>query len=267
MKVVAICNRKGGCGKTTTAVNLAAEWAARGLRILLIDLDSQGHAGLGFGIRAGSRAPAVHAVFTRPDFDLREAIRDTEVENVAVAPADPSFEGGSADQGVYALDRQLRLPSIAERFDVVILDTPPSIGSLLINALAAADGALVPMVPHALSAEGIQQFSRLFFRVASMIKPDLRLLGIVPVMVNPRIGHQRRVLEAVAAEFGAHRVVGGIRMDISLAEAFAAGEPIRAFAPNSRGASDYSDLADDVSHIWELPRSTSRPMGHSNLGG
>jgi chromosome partitioning protein len=137
----------------------------------------------------------------------------------------------------------------------------------LVNALAAADGALVPMVPHALSAEGIRQFARLFFRVASMIKQDLRLLGILPVMVNSRIGHQRQVLQDMGDEFGTQRVVGGIRMDIRLAEAFAAREPIRAFAPNSRGAADYSDLADDLSQIWGLPHPAPRPMGHSNLGG
>ena len=256
--VLAISNRKGGSGKSTTAVNLAAEWGARGVRTLLVDLDTQGHAGLGYGIAARRQEPTVHMMFTRPGFCLHEAIRPTNVENVLVAPADLTFDGTSRERGISTLNNQLRAADITERFDLVILDTPPSLDMLLINALAAADAALVPMIPHALSTEGVRQFTRLFFRVATSIKPDLKLLGIVPVMVNARVNHQRSVLREIETEFGRGRMLDGIRMDIELAEAFSAGQPIRAFAPLSRGAQDYHHLANELDELWPPRRRTAR---------
>ena len=256
--VLAISNRKGGSGKSTTAVNLAAEWGARGVRTLLVDLDIQGHAGLGYGVVARRQEPSVHMIFTHPGFCLNEAIRSTAVENVLVAPADLTFDGTSRERGISTLNNQLRAADITERFDLVILDTPPSLDMLLINALAAADAALVPMIPHALSTEGVRQFTRLFFRVATSIKPDLKLLGIVPVMVNARVNHQRSVLREVGIEYGRGRMLDGVRMDIELAEAFSAGLPIRAFAPFSRGAQDYRHLADELDELWPPRRHAAR---------
>jgi chromosome partitioning protein len=265
-KVLAICNRKGGCGKTTTAVNLAAEWGARGLRTLLVDLDAQGHAGIGFGIRAERNAPAAHGIFAKPGFDLIEAVRPTASANVALAPADVRFDGEARGADVSCLGRQLGRPAIADRFDVVILDTPPSLGPLLVNALAAADAALVPIVPHALSGEGIGQFMRLFFHLRSTLRPGLALLGVLPVMANPRIAHQRSVLGEVGRDYGAGRLLPPIRMDIQLAEAFAAREPIRHHAPRSRGAEDYGRLAEDLADLWRLRPAAPAPTHLETMG-
>ena len=258
MKILAIANRKGGCGKTTTAVNLAAEWGARGVRTLLVDLDPQGHSGLGYGVSVRRQDPNAHMIFTRPGFQLTEAIRSTSIANVSVAPADLAFDGAAIERSISALRRQLRVPAIEERFDLVILDTPPSLDAILVNALAAADAALITMIPHALSAEGIRQFTRVFFRVATSINTGLKLLGVLPVMVNPRTVHQRSVLRDIETDFGASRLLEGVRADIQLAEAFAARMPIRAFAPRSRGAEDYRRVADELSEIWPLPQLSSR---------
>jgi chromosome partitioning protein len=247
--VLSVSNRKGGSGKSTTVVNLAAEWSARGLRVLVVDLDTQGHAGLGLGISAAKGAPTAHDVFRDPGFDLAQAAVASVWDGLACVPADPLFDGdGRRDLDIVA--QQLRRPAITGNYDVVILDTPPSLDFILMNALAAADGVLIPMLPHALSAEGVKQLSRLFYRIATTANPGLTLIGLLPVTINTRINHHRAVLADIHRQFGAERVLRGIRNDIALAESFAAGIPARIHAPRSRGSMDYFLLADELPRLW-----------------
>jgi chromosome partitioning protein len=246
MQVLAICNRKGGCGKTTTAVNLAVDLGRRGISTLVVDLDSQGHAGLGLGVVARDRARTVHALFSGEQIDLDAALRPSTAENVHVLPADRMFEGASPKCDVRALNRFLRAPEISGRFDVVVLDTPPAYDPLLVNALAAADSVVTPIVPHALSAEGVRQFLRIFYRIATTIKPDLQMLGVLPVMYNDRIRHHRAVVEEIAKEIGAQKLLPAIRMDIQLAESFSGTIKAKNYVTESRGVHDYNVLTDHL---------------------
>ena len=241
--VVAISNRKGGTGKTTVSVNLAAELAALGLRVLLIDLDSQGHCAVGLGVSPGAVGVPVHRVFTDPEARLAAAVRGTNFENLSLAPADQLFEHGSGTRDTRRLARALAEPEIVARFDVVIVDTPPSLDLLLLNALAAASWVLVPYVPHHLSFEGVRQLMRVLFKVMTRDNPHLKILGFLPTTVAEHVRQHRQVTSEVSLQFGAHRVLPGIRNDIRLAEAFAVGRPIRHYAPKSRGAQDFAALA------------------------
>lgn len=242
-KIIAISNRKGGTGKSTVSVNVAAELAACGRRVLLVDLDSQGHCAVGLGCRPAPGAATAHRIFRDPAARLSDAIVATAYANLALAPADQLFEHGSGLPDERRLAGALREAEIAADFDVIIIDTPPSLDNLLLNALSAAHWVLVPYVPHHLSFEGVRQLMRVLFKVMSGANPQLRILGFLPTMLAEHIRQHRSINGEVAQQFGAHRVMAGIRNDIRLVEAFAAGRPVRYHAPNSRGAQDFAGLA------------------------
>lgn len=240
--VLVITNRKGGAGKTTTSVNLAAEFAAAGERVLLVDLDSQGHCAVGLGVKMTVGQATVHDVFTSPSFHLIDAICKTPIDNLSLLPANQAFQHHSSGNDEKCLVRALSDKSITTQFDLVIIDTPPSLDNLLLNALSAAHWVLVPYIPHPLSFEGVRQLVRVLFKVISKDNPKLKILGFLPVMTANNIRQHRQVTEQVTKQFGALRVLTGIRTDIKLAEAFAVGKPVRFYAPKSRGAEDFAEL-------------------------
>lgn len=238
-----VSNRKGGTGKTTVSVNLAAEFAALGRRVLLIDLDSQGHCAMGLGMKISKDTPTAHDIFRTQDVQLADAVLPTLFDNIALVPADTMFEHGNGLRHELLLGRALAHESIDSVFDVVILDTPPTLDIVLLNALIAANLVLVPYVPHPLSLEGVRQLMRVLFKIISGPNKQLKLAGFLPMMATDTIRQHRSIKSDVAHQFGALRLLPGIRMDIRLAEAFAAGQPIRYYAPKSRGADDFSELA------------------------
>lgn len=242
-RIIAVSNRKGGTGKTTVAVNLAAELASRGQRVLLVDLDSQGHCAVGLGIKLPKGTATAHGIFIDPAARLAPVIRPSAVANLALAPADQLFEHGSGLREEGRLARALAEEEIAAGYDVVIVDTPPSLDILLLNALSAAHWVLVPYVPHHLSFEGVRQLMRVLFKVMTSANPDLKVLGFLPTSVAEHIRQHRAINGEVSRQFGASRVLAGIRNDIRLAEAFAAGKPVRDYAPKCRGAEDFAALA------------------------
>jgi chromosome partitioning protein len=246
MHVIAISNRKGGTGKTTVSVNLAAEMAHLGQRVLLIDLDSQGHCAVGLGIKPQKGEPCIHHIFIDPLIKLSTTIRPTGLENLYLAPADPLFDHGSGERDDMRLKRAMQDEGLSERFDLVIIDTPPSLDALLFNGLLAATRVLVPYVPHHLSFEGVRQLVRVLFKVMTRDNRELKILGFLPTMSAEHIRQHRAVTGEVSRQFGAARVLPGIRNDIRLAEAFAVGKPIREYAPSCRGAADFAQLAKEL---------------------
>ena len=243
MHVIAISNRKGGTGKTTVSVNLAAELAALGQRVLLIDLDSQGHCAVGCGVKPKTGEPSVHRLFIDTTATLSEAIVPTLVEKLWLAPADPLFDHGSGERDDLRLRNAIADEKLDERFDIIIIDTPPSLDALLVGGLLAATRVLVPYVPHYLSYEGVRQLVRVLFKIMTHDNRNLKILGFLPTMAAEHIRQHRLVTSEVSHQFGANRILPGIRNDIRLAEAFAAGKPVRLYSPKCRGASDFAQLA------------------------
>jgi chromosome partitioning protein len=246
---IVVSNRKGGAGKTTVSVNLAAELAALGLRVLLVDLDSQGHCAIGFGIKVRRGEASVHDIFRHAEARLASAVQATAFDNISLAPADPLFDHGEGLRDEGRLKRALCEPEIVANFDVVVLDTPPSLDILLLNALTAANWVLVPFVPHPLSSEGVNQLMRVLFKMMSSKNQQLKLAGFLPMMGSDHIRIHRTVCGEVEHQFGAARMLAGIRNDIRLSESFATGKPIRYYAPRSRAAEDFAQLGGAISQL------------------
>lgn len=250
-RTLAISNRKGGSGKTSSAVNIAAQLAALGQRVLLIDMDTQSHCALGVGIKVQRGSPTLHG-FMAGHHKLAHAVLTTQWTGLDLIAGDPLFDHGSGIGGEDTLRRALVEEELLPQYDMVVLDTPPSLDGLLMNALCAADRVLVTFVPHFLAGEGVRQLARVLFRIASRGSNDrLRLLGFLPVMLDSRIVQHRQVMQRLATQFGPTRLLPGIRNDIRMVEAFAAGQPLIAHAPASRAATDYGRAVQDLLERWQ----------------
>ncbi len=243
LQVLAVSNRKGGTGKTTVSVNVAAELSANGCRVLLIDMDTQGHCAVGLGFKMSKDMTTIHSLFRNSETSLEAAIHPTHFDRLSLMPADPLFEHGEGLRDETILKTILAKPEIVNRFDAVILDTPPSHDILLLNALIAANWLMVPYVPHPLSFEGVRQLTRVLLKIISGSNKSLKVLGFLPVMVSDHIRVHRKVKHNISQQFGSSKILPGIRSDISLAESFAHGKPIHYYAPKSRAAEDFAQLS------------------------
>ena len=246
--ILAVGSRKGGIGKTTTAVNLSVEMALRGMRTLLVDLDPQGHAVNGLGVAADGSS--VHQLFGPAPPPVVDLVRQSSWPGLSVVGADPDFDGNPAEADPGVLERALRGSGLAGRFDVIILDLPPTLDATVRSGLACADALLVPLLPHPLALDGAARIVQFFRTLHADRRSRPVRVGIAPVMVDTRLGLHRRVLEQAERRFGADGLFRAIRTDVRLAEAFAVGHPIRRHAPRSRGCLDYHLLTNDVIAAW-----------------
>jgi len=245
MNAIVVTNRKGGAGKTTVAVNIAAELARGGKRVLLIDLDTQGHCAVGLGVPLQRQMPTVHRIFIQSDATLRDSIIPTCVEGLFLSPADP-FHHHGLGENTHRLQQAIQDESIADDYEYIIIDTPPSLDMLLLNGIMAANYVLIPFIPHHLSFEGARQLIRALFPIMTKEHRSLKILGFIPIQASDRIKLHLKVKGQMGREFGEMRLLPSIHKNIRLAEAFSAGKPIQLYAPHSRGAADFSQLTQEI---------------------
>jgi chromosome partitioning protein len=247
MRTLAIANQKGGSGKTTTTVSLAAALGESGRRVLVIDLDPQHSATSWFGIKDGGKG--IYAVFAG-NGNFAEIIRPAGVAGVEVAPSSSWLVGvermlaGEVGAEIILRRSLERLP--AGRFDYVLIDCPPTLAILTINALAAARELLVPVESHIMALGGLAHLQQTVALVKERLNPDLAITGILACRVDARTRHAQDVVEQLRSRFGDKVFRTVIRENVRLAECPSFGQPITQYDSRSAGARDYRALAEEV---------------------
>lgn len=247
-KVIAITNQKGGVGKTTTSVNLSACLAKSGKKVLMLDLDPQGNASSGLGIDKDSLESCIYDVLIDGE-DIANIIQLTMLKNLFVAPATIQLAGAEVELvGIVSRETILKkaLKSIKKEYDFIIIDCPPSLGLLTLNALTAADSALIPIQCEFYALEGVSQLVKTITIVQQTSNKDLEIEGVLLTMFDGRSNLSIQVSEEVKKFFGTKVYKTIIPRNVRLSEAPSYGEPVIVYDPKSKGAAVYNSLAKEV---------------------
>ncbi|SDJ32628.1 chromosome partitioning protein [Rhodococcus triatomae] len=249
--IIAMCNQKGGVGKTTSTINLGASLAEYGRRVLLVDLDPQGALSAGLGVAHHDLELTVHNLLVEPRVSVDDVLMRTRIEGLDLLPSNIDLSAAEI-QLVTEVGREQTLGrvlhSVVDRYDYILIDCQPSLGLLTVNALACSDSVLIPMECEFFSLRGLALLNDTVEKVRDRLNPRLELAGIVVTMYDARTLHAREVMARVVEVFGDLVYDTVINRTVRFPETSVAGEPITTWAPKSTGAGAYRALAREVIH-------------------
>jgi chromosome partitioning protein len=262
-KVIAIANQKGGVGKTTTAINLGASLAANDLKVLVVDSDPQGNATTGLGVSKGEGRPTLYQVLLG-EHDTVEAIVHTEFEGLDIIPSDKNLVAANLEM-IELANRESRLRDklgpVRSGYDYILIDCPPALDLLTLNAMVAADSVLIPMQCEFFALEGVSQLLDTVDRVRNSFEPNLKVEGVLLTMYDDRTNLTRQVEEDLREFFDQSVFRTVIPRSIRLAEAPSFGKPIIFYDVRSRGAECYIQLAKEILANEQGAGQTTQSLG------
>ncbi|WP_390133194.1 ParA family protein [Bifidobacterium apicola] len=247
-RVIAMCNQKGGVGKTTSSINIAGALCLYGRRVLIVDFDPQGAATVGLGINANSVDNTIYTAMFDSSLDVHEVVRHTRFDGLDIIPANIDLSAAEIqlvtevgrEQALAATIRPLR-----QEYDVIIIDCQPSLGLLTVNALTAADGVIIPVAAEFFALRGVALLMQSIEKVRSRINPDLQIFGVLVTMYTKTL-HSDEVLQRIYEAFKGKVLHSIISRSIKLPDATVAGEPITMFAPEHKTAKEYREVAREL---------------------
>jgi chromosome partitioning protein len=254
-RIVAVCNQKGGVGKTTTTINLGAALAEVGRRVLLVDFDPQGALSVGLGIQPHDIESTIYNLLMERDVTAHDVLFKTSVDRMDLLPSNIDLSGAEV-QLVHEVGREYVLGNVLEPvvpdYDIIMIDCQPSLGLLTINALAAADSVLVPLECEYFAMRGVALLMETIDKVSHRLNTKLTVDGLLATMYDSRTLHTREVLASIVNGFGDTVFHTVINRTVRFPDATVAGEPITTFDSGSMGASSYRELAKEVLERWRL---------------
>lgn len=247
-KIIAFANQKGGVGKTTSAVNIAAAIGAKGKRVLLVDMDPQGNTSSGVGINKKTMKLSTYDVLINRS-NAESCIVETEYENLSIMPANISLAGAefelvNSDRREWRMKKALE--PVRDRYDYIFIDCPPSLGILTVNALVACDGVIVPMQCEYYSLEGLSQLMVSIRQVKKLYNHDLDIVGILITMYNGRLNLSLQVMDELKKFYASKLFSTTILRNVRLSEAPSYGMPILYYDKYSKGCIAYNNVADEI---------------------
>lgn len=249
MRTIAIANQKGGCGKTTTAVNVAAALAEVENQVLLVDLDPQGHSTLGLGYTPDALDKTVYDVITNSQIPMSRVIVSSKQKKLNLAPSNILLSGAEFElASLYGREYVLRqqLDGLAGNYDICVIDCSPSLSLLTLNALVASTDVIIPVQAHYYALEGLKQLLETIEIVRERFNHTLKILGVLLTFVENRTKLSKEIQRQMREFFGSLVFDTVIHRTVRLAEAPSAGEPVLAYAPHSKGAAEYRALAEEI---------------------
>ncbi|MCG7321073.1 MULTISPECIES: ParA family protein [Arsenicicoccus] len=248
-RVIAMCNQKGGVGKTTTTINLGAALAELGRKVLMVDFDPQGALSVGFGIRTNDLDTTIYNLLVERGLDVREVIQPTRTDNVDIIPANIDLSAAEVQLvGEVAREQILArvLRPVMDDYDVILIDCQPSLGLLTVNALTAAHGVVIPLECEFFAMRGVALLVETIEKIIDRLNPRLQIDGILATMYDGRTLHSREVVRSVVDHFGDTVFHTVISRTVKFPDATLAAEPITTYASAHSGAEAYRRLAREL---------------------